>query len=72
MTNVSLLEEKIRNSGFKKTFIAEKLGISRATLSALLSNKAEFKASQISTICTILGIHDDAEIRAIFFADNGA
>ena len=72
MTNVKLLEEKIQQSGLKKSFIAEKIGISRASLSALLSNKAEFKVSHMRAICDVLGIRDDAEIKAIFFADCGA
>lgn len=72
MTNGKLLEEKIQQSGLKKAFIAEKLGITPTTLSALISNRAEFKASQIKTMCQILNIQDDAEIMAIFFAQIGA
>lgn len=68
MTNVELLAEKIRESGLKKSFIAEKIGVSRANLTALLNNKAEFKASQIRAICDVLNIKDDAVITAIFFA----
>lgn len=68
MTNVQLLEEKIQQSGLKKVFIAEKMGITPNTLTALLNNKAEFKVSQIRAICNILSITDDAEIKAIFFA----
>lgn len=68
MTNVQLLEEKIQQSGLKKVFIAEKLGVTPNTLTALLNNKTEFKVSQIRTICRILNIHNDAEIKAIFFA----
>ena len=68
MTNVQLLEEKIQKSGLKKVFIAEKIGVTPNTLTALLNNKAEFKVSQIRVICQVLNIHDDAEIKAIFFA----
>lgn len=72
MTNTKLLEDKIRQSGLKKGFLAEKLGVSRATFCALLSNNAEFKASQIHTLCELLGIKDDETLRAIFFAPSGA
>lgn len=72
MTNGKLLEEKIRLSGLKKRFIAEKIGITPTTFSALLNNKAEFKTSQITALCQVLNIQDDAEIKAIFFAGNGA
>lgn len=72
MTNTQLLEKKIQQSGLKKVFIAEKIGVTPTTLSALINNKAEFKVSQIRTICQVLNIKDDAEVKAIFFADNGA
>ena len=72
MTNIDLLEDKIYESGLKKGYIAAKIGVSPSTFSALLNNKAEFKARQIRAICEVLGIHDDAEIRAIFFANDGA
>ena len=68
MTNVKLLGEKIKASGLKKAYIADKIGVSASTFSALMNNRAEFKASQISAICKILDIQDNAEIRAIFFA----
>lgn len=72
MTNVELLEEKIQQSGLKKVFIAEKLGVTPNTLTSLLNNKAEFKASQIVDMCRVLNIKDVAEVKAIFFANNGA
>ena len=72
MTNIDLLEDKIYASGLKKSYIAAKIGVSPSTFSALLSNRAEFKARQIRAICEVLEIRDDAEIRAIFFGDNGA
>lgn len=72
MTNVKLLEEKIRQSGLKKSYLAERIGVSRGTLSSLLSNKTEFKTSQVCALCEVLGITDDETIRAIFFAPVGA
>ena len=68
MTNVKLLNEKIKRSGLKKSYIAAQIGVAPNTLSSLLHNKAEFKARQISIICRVLDIKDPAEIRAIFFA----
>ena len=67
MTNIQMLEEKIQQSGLKKAYIAKKIGVTPSTFSALLNNKSEFKASQIRTICSVLNIQDDAEIKAIFF-----
>ncbi len=72
MIDSKKLEERIQQSGLKKGYLAECLGVSRGTFTALLNNKSEFKASQIRTLCDLLGIHDDATLRAIFFAQNGA
>lgn len=72
MTNVKLLDEKIQQSGLKKGYIAEKIGVNPNTFSSLMSGKTEFKVSQMVTICRILNIQDDAEIKAIFFANDGA
>jgi transcriptional regulator with XRE-family HTH domain len=72
VTNVKLLEEKIRQSGLKKGYVAERIGVSRGTLCSLLSNKTEFKISQIRALCEVLDIKDDETIKAIFFAPVGA
>ena len=67
MTNTELLEEKIKQSGLKKGFIAKKIGVAPNTLTALINNKSEFKVKQMRTICEILQISDEEEIHAIFF-----
>ena len=72
MTNVKLLEDWIQKSGLKKGYLAKQIGVSRGTFLALITNKKEFKTSQVGTLCKILGIHDDETIKAIFFARNGA
>ena len=69
MTNVKLLEDKIRKSGLKKGYLAEQIGVSRGTFQALIANRAEFKTSQVVVLCKLLGITDDETIKAIFFAD---
>lgn len=72
MTNTELLEDKIRKSGKKKGYLAEKIGVSRTTFYALLHNNSEFKARQIRTLCAEIGIEDDETVKAIFFASSGA
>lgn len=72
MIDSKKLEALIQQSGLKKSYIAERLGVSRTTLCALLNNKTEFRASQIRTLCEILDIKDDETLRAIFFARLGA
>ena len=67
MTNTLLLEERIDKSGYKRSFVASKLGISAYALSLKVNNKTEFKASEINILCDILKI-DTKDRMAIFFA----
>ncbi len=72
MTNKELLEQAIRDKGLKKSFLAEKIGLTPAGFCNCLNNRAEFKASQINTLCDLLGITDLQTKEAIFFASGGA
>ena len=72
MTDRKLLEDRIKQKGLKKGFLAEKLGVSRTTFCALLRNETEFKVSQIQTLCELLDIQDDETMKSIFFAQLGA
>lgn len=71
MTNKEMLEQAIRDKGLKKSFLAEKIGLTPAGFYNCLNNRAEFKASQINTLCELLGIEDLQTKEAIFFADFG-
>ena len=67
MTNTSLLERYINESGYKRNFIAKQMGISAYALAMKINNESEFKAVEISILCDLLKISaDDKE--AIFFA----
>lgn len=72
MTNTELLEQKIKESGKKITYLAEKVGLSYAGFRNCVTNKAEFKASQIDALCEELNIVDLKERQRIFFAKRGA
>jgi hypothetical protein len=72
MTNTALLEEYIEKSGKKKKYLAEKVGLSLAGFRNCCTNKAEFKASQIQTLCGELDITSLEEQYAIFFAASDA
>lgn len=72
MNNTQLLEQKIAESGKKKNFLAEKVGLSYAGFRNCVINKAEFKASQIDILCAELGITSLKEKQAIFFAVSGS
>ena len=68
MTNTDLLEEKIAQSGLKKSYIAKSMGLSPYGLTLKIQNANEFKASEIEKMCILLGIDDLEERCAIFFA----
>lgn len=67
MTNTSLLEQYIKNSGYKKSFIAKQLGITAYGLALKIYNRSEFKASEILVLCELLKI-EAKDKDAIFFA----
>lgn len=63
--NTEMLQRKIKNSGLKKGFIAEKLGRSRQALSDKIQGKTEFRPNEIRILCELLQITDE-ERRLIF------
>ena len=71
MTNTKLLKDKIQQSGLKKTYIANALGMSRPTFNTYLEGKAEFRVNHMNTLCVLLNI-DVEQREAIFFAPSGA
>lgn len=68
MTNTSLLEKYIEDSGYKKSFLAKQIGISAYTLSMKINNESEFKANEICVLCNLLKI-SAKDKEAIFFAN---
>jgi hypothetical protein len=67
MTNTALLEQYIEKSGYKKSFIAEQLGLTAYGFSLKVNNNSEFKASEMSILCKLLKINA-RDKEAIFFA----
>lgn len=72
MNNTKLLEQKIKESGKKIKFLADAVGLSYAGFRNCVTNKAEFKSSQIDILCEELSITSLKEKEAIFFAKNGS
>ena len=72
MTNTKLLEEKIKRSGKKKKYLAEKCGLSMQGFRNCVHNRAEFKTRHIQILCTELGITKLTEKEAIFYAKDVA
>lgn len=72
MTNTELLDRLISDSGKKKRYLAEKVGLSRAGFRNCMINKAEFTASQIDILCIELNIKSLKQKEAVFFAKVGS
>ena len=72
MNNTKLLENKIKESGKKKNYLAKKCGLSYAGFRNCVLNKAEFKAKQIDILCSELNITSLTEKESIFFAKLGS
>ena len=68
MNNTELLEKKIAESGKKKGYLAAKIGLSGAGFRNCVTNKADFRASQIEILCEELKITSLKEKESIFFA----
>lgn len=70
MTNTELLEKKIEESGYKKIFIANSIGLKSVYgLNLKIANVNEFKASEMNILCDLLHIDTLEEKEAIFFAN---
>lgn len=68
MTNTVLLEEKISQSGLRKKFLAERMGLSPYGLANKISGKTDFKTEEVAIICGLLKITSLKEKEEIFFA----
>lgn len=66
MTNTNLLRKAIENSGLKKKFIAQTVGLSYQGYLNKETGKTEFTQSEIETISNVLRI-DQHEREKIFF-----
>lgn len=67
MTNTLLLENRIKSSGIKYKFIAEKMGLTYYSLRKKMDNVTEFTATEIDVMCDILNLNVKDRM-AIFFA----
>ena len=67
MTDVKELNRIIEQSGLRKRFLAEKLGISHQAFYNKLNGISEFKLAEVSIMCNILNI-GKKQREEIFFA----
>lgn len=68
MVNTRRLTIAIDESGLKKQFLAEKLGLSIVTFWRKVKGESEFKLSEVVKLCELLKIRDVNERDRIFFA----
>ena len=68
MTNTALLEDYIKESGYKKSKLAECLGISLNSFGLKVKGIREFKASEIKILSAMLGIDAASDKDRVFFA----
>ncbi len=71
MTDSKQLRKIIKDSGFKLKYLAERLGITPYAFSMKIDNVTEFRPSEISKLCEIIGIKSAEEKEKIFFANKG-
>jgi transcriptional regulator with XRE-family HTH domain len=62
MIDMDQLIAKIDESGLKRRYIAENLGMSESLLSKKLAKEAEFKGSEIAKLANLLRLSDDERV----------
>ena len=67
MTDVNRLKEKIKDAGIKKSYIAERMGISYQGYMKKESGNSQFLASEISVLKDILRL-TNKEVSEIFLS----
>ena len=66
MTDSLLLNTYINNSGYKRSFLAKEIGITRSGLYKKINNQTQFTAWEIQKLTQILGLNK-CEQDDIFF-----
>ena len=67
MVNTEVLTDLVEKSGLKREYIAQRLGITRQTLTAKIAGESEFTVSEVRAICDVLQIKRLRDIDQLFF-----
>ena len=67
MVDTLLLEGVISESGKKKSYLADKVGISVQNLRLKMNNKLVFNSNEVTVLCEELGITRLTDKEKIFF-----
>lgn len=66
MVNLKELQDQIKQSGLKKSYIADQLSLSGYGLQKKLQGENEFKVSEVSKLCEILKLNRTKRDRIFF------
>ena len=64
--NIELIEELIKERGFKKAFISKELGISQSSMTSRLKDKTLWKKSELVKLAEIFELDVDSLIKVRF------
>lgn len=67
MVDTQLLDNAINESGLKRSYLADKLGISVQSLRLKMNNKYDFRSNEVITLCQELNITKLTDKEKIFF-----
>ena len=67
MTDTAKLRQRIKDAGYRLSYVAKVLGLSQYTLQKKLDNDSEFKISEVDALAKLLGL-TPVEKDALFFA----
>lgn len=70
MVDTQLLDERISASGKKKSYLADRLGITVQTLRRKMKNEFSFTTDEVTGLCDELDITDMSDLQLIFFKRN--
>ena len=68
MERFKKLKERIEKSGYKLSYLAEQLGITRFSLTNKLNGVTDFKSEEIKKLCLTLKIQNE-DIHLYFFTE---
>ena len=70
MTNTELLQEMISAKGIKLNWLADNLHITQRALAMKIRNETEFKPSEISALCALIGVESPDKMSELFFCNS--
>lgn len=69
MVDTNKLNVLIEQSGLKKRYIAQKLGISEVSLWSKITNRTPFTGIEVDVLCKLLDVKTIRQQREIFFTE---